>query len=163
MFKVSFKDNPKDPAKVVMRFGNTTAVMLKGTVALPEFFKKLPDEIVTWMTDKQNLISGEEDIATNTFHIKVKAYAFCHENDKFDYVFGERLAEARAKLKIYKFFYTLDKKLLEYYHRILYGGSNSVHGKYNSCLAADYIKYQSLCLKEAHHIGQLLKDKEENG
>ena len=54
MFKVSFKDNPRDPAKIVLRVGNKTAVMLKGTVALPEFFKHLPDEIITWMTEKQN-------------------------------------------------------------------------------------------------------------
>lgn len=162
MFKVSFKDKPNDPSKIVVRMGNKTGVMLKGTVMLPKFFKNIPDEIEDWIANT-NLVSGELRFEEGVFNLKVNGHAVCHEEDKFDYVFGERLAEARAKLKIYKFFYTLDKKLLEYYHRLLYGGSNSVHGKDNSCLAADYIKYQSLCLKEAYHIGKLLKDKEENG
>lgn len=163
MFKVSFKDNPRDPAKIVLRVGNKTAVMLKGTVVLPEFFKYLPDEIVTCMTDKQKLISGEEDIATNTFHIKVSARALCHENDKFDYVFGERLAEARAKLKIYKFFYEFTSRLYDYYDGILFGDGGIIDAGEGNCIAQDVKKYEALCIREAHHIGELLKSKEENG
>lgn len=163
MFKVSFKDKPNDPSKIVIRMGNKTGVMLKGTVALPEFFKYLPEEIVTWMTDKQKLISGEEDIATNTFRIKVSAHALCHENDKFNYVFGERLAEARAKLKIYKFFYEFTSRLYDYYNNILFGSGGVIDSGEGNCIAQDVEKYWALCTRESHHIGELLKDKKENG
>lgn len=159
LFKVSFKDSPKNPSKVTVVTGKKVAVMISGTVSLPEFFKHIPEEIVTWMTDEQKLISGEEDIATNTFHVKASGIARCHEEEEFDYKFGERLAEARAKLKIYKFFYSLCKRLLEYYHKILYGGGSEVNGNCKNCLAADFMKYKALYLRESQHIEELLKDK----
>lgn len=162
MFKVSFRDNPNDPAKIVVRMGNKVGVMLKGTVILPKFFRNIPDEIVEWI-DKTNLVSGKIDFEAGIFNLKAQGKAVCHEEDKFDYVFGERLAEARAKLKIYRFFYRLCDKLDEYYSNILYGPCGVVDSGSGSCIARDLMKYEGLCIKEAHHIEQLLKDKEENG
>ena len=162
MFKVSFKDKPNDPSKIVVRIGNKTGVMLKGTVILPKFFRYIPDEIVE-LIKKNNLVSGKIDFDALVFNLKSNGKAVCHEEDKFDYVFGERLAEARAKLKIYRFFYGLCDKLEEYYSNILYGPCGVVDSGSGSCIARDLLKYEGLCIKEARHIGQLLKDKEENG
>lgn len=160
MFKVSFKNYKNSPAKVTVVTGKKVAVMISGTVSLPEFFKYIPEEIVRWMTDEQKLISGEEDIATNTFHVKASGIARCHEEEKFDYVFGERLAEARAKYKIYKFFYYLTCKIYEYYERIMFGELGVVAEGQGSCLMQDITKYEGLYIREAHHIGELLKSKE---
>ena len=72
---------------------------------------------------------------------------------------GERLAEARAKLKIYKFFYNLCDKLYEYYSKILFGPHGVVDSGEGSCIGRDLKKYEDLYIKETHHIGELLKDK----
>ena len=161
VFKVSFKDSLKNPTKVAVVTGKKVAIMINGTVELPEFFKHIPDSIVNWMTEEQKCISGEEDIATNTFHVKATGVAKCHEEEKFDYVFGERLAEARAKYKIYKFFYDLTTKLYDYYNMILFGDESVAEsGGSGSCLAKDIKKYEGLCIREAHHISELLKGKE---
>jgi hypothetical protein len=160
VFKVSFKDGPKDPCKYAVVSGRKVGIVVSGTVVFPEFWKNVPDEIIDWMRGQNHLISGDEDIATNTFHLKAVGFARCHEDDKFDYVFGERLAEARAKYKIYKFFYGLTCKLYDYYRRILFGDEEVVDMGKGSCLAQDIKKYEALCIREAHHIGELLKNKD---
>lgn len=159
LFKVSFKDSPKNPSKAVVVTGKRTVVLLSGTVKFPKFWKHVPNEIIEWMTDQGHLISGDEDIATNTFHLKAMGKARCHEEEEFDYKFGERLAEARAKLKIYKFFYNLCDKLYEYYSKILFGPRGVVDFGEGSCIGRDLKKYEDLYIKEARHIGELLKDK----
>ena len=160
VFKVSFKDSPKNQSKIVVVSGKKVAVRICGTVSLPKFWKYIPDEITEWITDGQNWVGGEEDIAKNVFHIHANGFARCHEGDKFDYIFGERLAEARAKYKIYKFFYDLTCKLYDYYNRILFGDEEVVDMGKGSCLAQDIKKYEALCIREAHHIGELLKNKD---
>ena len=160
IFKVSFKETKNNPTKVTVVTGRKVATMIHGTVALPRFFKHIPEEIVDWITEEQKYISGEEDIATNTFHIKASGYAACHEDDVFDYVFGDRLAEARAKYKMYKFFYEFTSKLYDYYNRLLFGDVGIADSGHGSCLAQDVKKYEGLCIREAHHIGELLESKE---
>lgn len=157
MFKVSFKDTPRDPSKIVVRVGNKISVLLKGTVALPEFFKYIPESIITWMTEEQKLISGEEDIANNVFHLKVSGHALCHKDDTFDYVLGERIAEARAKYKMYRFFYTLIAKLRTYYSNILFGNDDTIV-MHTGGLMKDLIKYEDLVAKEAEYLKELLKN-----
>jgi hypothetical protein len=70
------------------------------------------------------------------------------------------LAEARAKYIIYKFFYDLIHKLYDYYNRVLFGEDGVVDTGKGSCLAQDIKKYGELCIRESHHIGELLKSKE---
>lgn len=158
LFKVSFKDSPKNPSKVVVVTDRKMGVRISGTVSLPEFWKHLPEDIIEWMTDKQNLVSGEEELAKNVFYIHANGFARCHKEDKFDYVLGERIAEARAKYKIYKFFYNLTCRLYDYYNQILFGEAEVVDTGKGNCLAQDIKKYEALCIREAHHIGELLKE-----
>ena len=160
VFKVSFKNSPKNQSKIAVVSGKKVAVRICGIVSLPEFWKYIPDDVRKWMTDGQNLVGGEEDIAKNVFHIHANGFARCHEEDKFDYVFGERLAEARAKYKIYKFFYDLTCRLYDYYDNLLFGSGGVANDGEGSCIAQDVKKYETLCIREAHHIGELLKNKD---
>ena len=162
IFKVSFKETAKNPSKAVTKVGLTTTVILKGVVNLPEFFSLVPISIMKWIS-QQKKVEIYEDIANHTMQIFSTGVAKCREDDKYDSILGERLAEARAKYCIYKFFYDLCSKLEEYYSNILYGPCGVVDSGSGSCIARDLMKYEGLCIKEAHHIGQLLKDKEENG
>ena len=69
------------------------------------------------------------------------------------------LAEARAKYCIYKFFYDLCRKLEEYYSNILYGPCGVADSGSGSCIVRDLKKYEGLCIRESHHIGELLASK----
>ena len=49
IFKVSFKETAKHPSKAVTKVGLTTTVILKGDVKLPEFFDRIPIDIIEWI------------------------------------------------------------------------------------------------------------------
>ena len=159
IFKVSFKETPKQPSKAVTKVGLTTTVILKGAVKLPEFFDRIPTDIMEWI-GHQKKVEIYEDMANHTMQIFSTGMAKCHEDDKYDSLLGERLAEARAKYAIYKFFYDLTSKLYNYYDRIMFGNQGVVCSGTGSCIAQDIKKYKELGIKEAHHIGELLASKE---
>ena len=158
IFKVSFKEAAKDPSKAVTKVGLTTTVILKGIVKLPEFFDKIPADIMEWI-GHQKKVEVYENMADQTMIVFSTGMAKCHEKDKYDSLLGERLAEARAKYCIYKFFYDLTTKLYDYYNRIMFGDAGLVDSGHGSCLAQDLKKYEGLCTREAHHIGELLASK----
>ena len=158
IFKVSFKETAKHPSKVVTKVGVTTTVILKGAVKLPEFFSSIPVDIMEWVSN-QKKVEIYEDMATQTMLLFSTGIAKCHEDDKYDSLLGERLAEARAKYHIYKFFYDLCSKLEEYYNNILYGPCGVVDSGSGSCIARDLKKYEDLCIRESHHIEELLASK----
>ena len=154
MYKVSFTDD----FKKVERFSNkVTKVTLKGTIkniyALDDL--NIPQSIYDWMRD--NNCKGLDIL-------EVTGTAIRNNNDKDNPVLGERLAEAKAKLKIYKFMKTFCHKMLEYYKLKLYGiKSNDVIIKTDpeglsctSCLLKAYMKYEKLVEVENNHIKQLL-------
>ena len=159
IFKVSFKEAAKDPSKAVTKVGLTTTVILKGIVKLPEFFDKIPADIMEWI-GHQKKVEVYENMADQTMIVFSTGMAKCHEKDKYDSLLGERLAEARAKYCIYKFFYDLTTKLYDYYNRIMFGDAGLVDSGHGSCLAQDLKKYEGLCTREAHHIGELLASKD---
>ena len=158
IFKVSFKEAAKDPSKAVTKVGLTTTVILKGIVKLPEFFDKIPADIMEWI-GHQKKVEVYENMADQTMIVFSTGMAKCHEKDKYDSLLGERLAEARAKYCIYKFFYDLTTKLYDYYNRIMFGDAGLVDSGHGSCLAQDLKKYEGLCIRESHHIGELLASK----
>ena len=159
IFKVSFKETNGHYCKAVSKVGRTTTVILKGVVKLPAFFYNIPKEIEEWMRSS-NKVELYENVANNTLIVFATGNTKCREDDKYDSLFGERLAEARAKYCIYKFFYDLTFKLYEYYDRILFGDMGVVDSGTGSCIASDMRKYELLCIMESHHIGELLKSKE---
>jgi hypothetical protein len=137
----------------------TTTVILKGIVKLPEFFDKIPADIMEWV-GHQKKIEVYENMADQTMMVFSTGMAKCHEDDKYDSLLGERLAEARAKYYIYKFFYDLCSRLCGYYNSLLYGECGGDSQDYNDGLMCDLDKYRALCIRESHHIGELLKSKE---
>ena len=154
MYKVSFTDD----FKKVERFNNkVTKVTLKGTIkniyALNDL--DIPQPVYDWMRDNYCI-----DLST----LEVLGIAVRRDNDKDDPVLGERLAEARAKLKIYKFMRTFCHKMLEYYTLKLYGtkaSNNTIVIKVNpekDSLFKAYMKYDKLIDVENNHIKQLLYD-----
>lgn len=154
MYKVSFADD----FKKVERFNNkVTKVTLKGTIknawALDDL--NIPQPIYDWMRD-----NNCKDLDT----LEVSGIAIRSDNDKDDPMLGERLAEARAKLKIYKFMKTFCHKMLKYYALKLYGitTNNAItlraidQESYDDSLQKAYEKYSKLVDVENNHIKQLL-------
>lgn len=161
MFKVSFKESPKDPCKLVTKLGNQTTVLLRGTVDIPDFWKYIPNNISEWIAGQKH-IEGYEDIAKNQLTIYSRGISKCHPDDHYDTVLGERLAEARAKCFIYRFFYDLTYKLSEYYGTILYGDSCPVVDNSKDGIIADVMKYEKLYRHELNHQKELIRrDKDE--
>lgn len=158
MFKVSFKEIANNPSKVVYKAGRGTVVTLKGTMKLPQFWHQIPPIIMGWISN-QTKVELYEDVANDTLIIHSEGIAKCREDDRYDSLYGERLAEARAKYCIYKFFYDLTSKLYDYYNKIMFGDAGIVDSGHNSCLAQDLKKYEGLCIRESHHIGELLASK----
>ena len=156
MYKVSFTND----FKKVERFNNkVTKVTLKGTIknvyALDEL--NIPQPIYDWMKD-----NNRKELDT----LEVSGTAIRNDKDKDDPVLGERLAEARAKLKIYKFMKTFCNKMLEYYAQQLYGikTNNTITIRASTpdetCdnVLKAYKKYDRLVDVENTHIKQLLYD-----
>ena len=158
MYKVSFKDD----FKKVERFNNkVTKVTLKGSINdlyTPNGLD-VPRPIIDWMVNSWG----------NTDTIEVAGTAIRNDKDKDDPVLGERLAEARAKLKIYKLMKTFCYKMLKYYALKLYGinTKNNINTitvraidqeSYDDSLQKAYKKYSRLVDVENTHIKQLLYD-----
>ena len=154
MFKVSFNDS----SRKVFKEGRETTVILRGTVKLPEFWHSLPQSIMDWIANRKNL-EVYENLVNNYLIIYSSGISRCHKDDKYDSILGERVAEGRAKLYIYRFFCTLCMKIERYYNKILFG-TPIVDSGDGDCLMADIKKYTDFCIREAHHLGELLKDKE---
>ncbi len=158
MFKVSFKETENNPSKVVYKAGMITNVILKGTMELPEFWHNIPQEIMEWIA-VQRKVELYEDVAHAILIIHSEGKSKCRRDDKYDTLLGERLAEARAKYCIYKFFYDLCARLFDYYNKILFGSAGVVDSGSGNCIARDLKKYEALCIRESHHIGELLASK----
>lgn len=153
MYKVSFTDD----FKKVERFNNkVTKVTLSGVIRNIHDEKLIiPPSISIWMADNMGRVINI---------IEVTGTAVRNNKDKDDPVLGERLAEARAKLKIYKLMRTFCHKMLEYYTLKLYGtkaSNNTIVIKVNpekDSLFKAYMKYDRLIDVENTHIKQLLYD-----
>ena len=155
MYKVSFTDD----FKKVERFNNkVTKVTLEGIINNIYTYDpiSIPTPVFEWMA---SIIGPHINI------IKMSGTAVRNDKDKDDPVLGERLAEARAKLKIYKFMKTFCNKMLKYYKFKLYGtkANNEIIVKTspeglsnNDSLLKAYMKYGELVEVENNHIKQLL-------
>ena len=160
MLKVSFKDD----FKKVQTFNNkATVVSLTGIVHFPnELYKLVPFDLDEWMFHHPSV--EVVDSVVRGWTLKASGTSVCAEGDVFDPVIGERIAEARAKLKIYKFMYTLCSKLLHYYFGIIYGNAEvdkiieSHSESPKDCIWITFKKYKRLMIKESHHLGQLLSE-----
>lgn len=157
MLKVSFKDKEGCPARKVEVFNDkATIVTLTGVVKAPEWWWKIPKEIHKWMTNHPS-IEVYDNLLGNVI-VKVIGKSICSDEDEFNPVLGERIAEARAKKKLYGFMLTLTKKLICYYHNLLYGKfAVKVEGETaDSCIYKEMEKYSILYGAELEHLRNLL-------
>jgi hypothetical protein len=155
LFKVSFKETDKNPSRVVNKYGRKTVVVLKGSVRLPEFWKHVPEGITDWISCQES-VEIYENMAENTLVIFSEGKSKCHADDRYDSILGERIAEARAKYRMYHFFYKLISRLYDYYNTLLFGEVGVVDSGSGNCLMQDAVKYDEMCKKEMSHIVELL-------
>lgn len=159
MWKVSFKD---PMYKKVQKFNDrATVVTLKGDLKIPmEVMYSMPKEVCDWMTKKSNP-------KVKVYHwqgiisVTVTGKAIRSEKDKDDPVLAERIAECRAKLKLYEFIYTLLMNYAEYYATLLKGKEWAFENtpvNDTNCIAYVYNKYTRLYLNEKKHLAELLKE-----
>lgn len=158
MLKVSFKEGFKKVQKFNER---ATVVTLTGEVIIPSW-EMFPNKIQRWMFDEQNTVDVEDTISL--LKIKAVGKSVKAEEDTDNPVLAERIAEARAKLKIYRFMYKLCKKMLRYYFTSMYGNAEvgrvleSHTEPQKDCIWVAGRKYMGLMIKESHHLGQLLEE-----
>lgn len=151
IFKVRFINKPDCPSKEVAHYNdNTTVVTLKGTIYQRDL-PYIPNKI--W----QNLVKRNVDMRWDSLTFYVQGKAKKHPNDKFNPVTGERIAESRAKIKLYKTIGNLVYDMYCWYMETAIGffdfDDSSVK---DSSLWATYIKYDEMLGKEITHLKELL-------
>ena len=154
MYKISFK-NPNSKVVKTYSDGKVTIVTLNGvmSVSLINLYWDCPSKIRLWSIDYPNVkMYGDTIIVTGK--------AICSEQDENNPKIGERIAESRAKLSLYKFMRTLLKKIYEYKYNELFGNF-VLRSDENSYLDEDtilgqFIKYSKLYEKENIHLHTLL-------
>ena len=160
MLKVSFKDNYK---KSDVFNNKVTEVTLTGSMEMPEWWHHIPKDIADWVWDHPS-VEFDGYFATNKGIITAKGKSKCREGEKFDAAVGERIAEARAKIRIYRFMYTLCAKLMSHYFKFLYGNrtiylnSESHDEAPKDCVRGAYKKYKNLLSREYFHLAKLLEE-----
>ena len=161
MLKVSFKDGFK---KVETFNGKVTVVTLTGVCITPFWFNNVPRKIWDWAIWHPSVEISETYSNQNLVMImKVSGKSVCADNDTFDAKMGERIAESRAKIRLYKFMLTLCKKLMYCYYGYIYGIPED-RGTHKTITLSDYhgglqdtcIKYAELWIKESRHLDILL-------
>lgn len=160
MLKVSFIKNKKFPIKTVQRneFKRETVVTLKGEVLLPEFLQyHIPPKVWDWVESCKNV---EATFSVTKMHLTIRGKAKRSEEDTNNPVFGERVAEARAKINLYNFMWSLCCYLEDYYEKVLYGNCIVAEDAKDSDdpESLDYArcKYQRLHDSENEHLNKLL-------
>lgn len=160
MIKVSFKESKATDPKVVTRIGKNIKVTLEGTLQC-DIWEDVPYKIKAWAHKKAGI---QLFTSMGTTYVIVSGTSRCHYGDKFDYVIGERLAEARAKIRLYSFLALLCGKISKYYLNLVFGNIpvSAVSPKGASCLSNDAEKYHNLWLNETEHLENLIKGIKEN-
>lgn len=103
------------------------------------------------------ILNSLEFYSTRVF----QGVAVCSENDIFDPVIGERIAESRAKIQLFKFMKDFTKDILASYKKLLTGyPDNEIlhtkHGIADDSLIATVEKYKFLYIQEKEHLNKLL-------
>jgi hypothetical protein len=161
MFKVSFVDGILQPYKVIEKPNDKlTKVTVTGTMQLPFFWDTLPKKIFEWISIYTS-INIERSFITNSLVIKSTGKAMRVPGDTDVPIVGERIAEARAKIKLYKFMKKLTCKVLNYYSKLAFGEAISPYYGNNFCISAAFDKYCTLYDTEVEHLKSLINNLEE--
>ena len=155
MYKISFK-NPNSKIVKTYNDGKVTVVILIGEFSneFKHLYWNLPREVSDWMDNHPTVKTSEP-----AYEISVTGKAICSENDTNDPKLGERIAESRAKLSLYKFMRTLLKKVCGIQSKELFGKSQvSIPIDYldRYSITGQYIRYCNLYDKERIHLQSLI-------
>lgn len=159
MLKVSFKD---DCMKVQTFNNKATVVTIVGELIIPnKLLYVLPPEIHKWINDHP-AVDATSYALTN---LKVSGKSVCSDEDTFNAETGKRIAESRAKIRLYKFMHTLCTKILLNFYGLMYGvpeGASAIHtaviSDSHGGLREECKKYATLWVKESQHLGKLLEE-----
>jgi hypothetical protein len=153
LFKVRFINKPDCPSKEVAHYNdNTTVVTLKGTIYQRDL-PYIPEKI--W----QDLVKRNIDMRWDKLTFYVQGKAKKHPNDKFNPVIGERIAESRAKIKLYKTIGNLAYDVYCWYMKTATGFFNFVNSFIeDNNLWGTYVKYNMLLAEERTHLKKLLDE-----
>lgn len=163
MMRVRFKNTRNIPSRVVTHPADRiTKVSIRGTVSLPKFWRNVPREILEWMESHEH-VETYESLVSDELIIKAEGYSTCHEEDVYDGELGRKIAESRARKRIYGFMYTLCKKLEIYYRDIIFGNYEisfvSPHDTApKSCVFSSICKYHFLFNKETDYLNSLINE-----
>ena len=154
MYKISFK-NPNSKIVKTYNDGKVTVVTLIGEFSneFKHLYWNLPLEVSRWIDNHPTVKMFESD------GVLVTGKAICSEHDTNDPKLGERIAESRAKLSLYKFMRTLLKKVCGTQSKELFGKSQvSIPIDYldRYSITGQYIKYCNLYEKEKLHLQSLI-------
>lgn len=161
MFKVSFK---KDCKKVQTFNDRATIVTIVGYMDYPnEIWDCTPTSVTEWLWRHPNV--DVKVCGGDTFRLEFSGKSVCSAEDIFNPVIGERIAESRAKIRLYKFVHTLLHKLYDYNFDIIFGDRYALcdigeFADYNKPggLFEEMGKYKSLLDEETLHLEKLLKE-----
>ena len=154
MYKISFK-NPDSKVVKTYSDGKVTIVTLNGKMSenLCDLCWNVSYEIRLWAIKHPSV-----KLMDNT--ITVTGKAICSEQDENNPKIGERIAESRAKLSLYKFMRTLLKKIYVDKYKEMFGDAilRSDEDFYldKDTILGQLIKYSKLYEKEEIHLRTLL-------
>lgn len=164
MLKVSFKN---DCMKVQTFNDKATIVTMVGKMLMPRNLLAIfPEEVANWMWEHPSIDAswGEYTKEHNYIRLEFSGKSVCANDDTFDAETGRRIAESRAKIKLYKFMHNLCENLIKRYYDIMYGNTEIGHiieshiEAPKDCLYLTCQKYRELWVKESHHLGKLLEE-----
>lgn len=149
MYKVSF--DPKTFKKVEHFNNRTTKVTLTGNIDwdLSVLFTYSP--IGDWIMSHESVF-----LRWGSQTITVSGRTTCHSTDTFDPVLGERIAESKAKVRLYRYMSVLLSKMAAQYKKELGISCRSKTARADSVLGA-YQKYVRLHQSESRHLKELMQ------
>jgi hypothetical protein len=164
MFKVSFKD---DCMKVQTFNDRATIVTMVGKLSMPEeIWDVMSSKVIDWMWHHPS-VDAQWSKGTKyiqEIRLEFSGKSVCSQDDTFNAETGRRIAESRAKIKLYKFMHNLCENLIKRYYDIMYGNAEIGHiieshtEAPKDCLYLTCQRYRELWVKESHHLGKLLEE-----
>ena len=154
MLKLSFKNSCKR-YNIDSKY---TIVTLTGVSSFDCFMSQCPTSIIDWVEESHFIETWYNPILCHLV-LKATGRAKCSPNDTYNPTIGEKLAEARAKIKLYKFMHTLCDKLIDYYMHLIGDSPQHLTSKmHNHGLLGASLKYKTLLCREEEYLEKLLKE-----
>ena len=152
MIKVTF--NGKDAIKSQVFNNSITKVTLTGIMKVPSVYD-LPSKVDDYMTKYTGVTA---QWFNGRMYVSAIGISKKSKEDAYDETLGYRIAESRAKIKLYKFLYNVCKVYYYSLMRLCFGNliNVGVHEISNQSLICDVLRYYTLLDKEKQHLNTLI-------